>query len=67
LAMWGWRQGTSRSTWVDDAGTDGYRGPTFHADIDADGTIDASVTWAGLTAAQVPTANLDFADLAWFR
>lgn len=67
LVLWGWVQGTSRGTWVDNAGADGYRGRTFHADMDGDGSIDASVTWTGLSAAQVPSANLDFDGLAWFR
>lgn len=46
--IWGWRPGTSRFTWTADDGTAGYKGATLHADLDADGRIDISVTFAGL-------------------
>ena len=45
--MWGYKPGTSTLTWVEMGGADGYKGATAHADIDGDGTIDASVTFAG--------------------
>lgn len=65
LSLWGWRSGVSKATWVDTAGTTGYQGVTLHGDLNGDGTIDASVTWAGLTQAQLPTP-LEFDDLLWF-
>jgi hypothetical protein len=55
LALWGWRSGTSKSTWAEDEGTAGYKGATLHADLDGDGDVETSVTWTGLTRADLPT------------
>jgi hypothetical protein len=65
LAVWGWRPGESTAIWVEDAGAEGYRGVTMHADLDANGTIDTSVTWAGLTRADLPTPT-EQDGLLWF-
>ncbi len=65
LAVWGWRMGESTAIWVDDAGAEGYRGVTMHADLDADNVIDTSVTWAGLTRADLPTPT-EHEGLLWF-
>lgn len=65
LSLWGWRPGVSRATWVESGGTEGYRGATLHADLDADGAVDASVTWAGMARAQLP-APVAFDGLLWF-
>ena len=45
--LWGFKPGTSTLTWEEMGGADGHKGATAHADIDGDGTIDASVTFAG--------------------
>jgi hypothetical protein len=66
LSLWGWRPGVSRSQWVDGAGADGYRGITMHADLDGDGGIDASMTWANLTREQLPVPT-EHDGLLWFH
>jgi Ca2+-binding RTX toxin-like protein len=65
VSLWGWQQDVSQVVWVDDAGADGYRGVTMHADLDNDGAIDTSVTWAGLSRADLPTPA-EHDGLLWF-
>jgi Ca2+-binding RTX toxin-like protein len=65
LSMWGWVRGVSQATWLENAGTAGYRGVTLHADLDNDGAVDTSVTWAGLTGADLP-ASTQHDGLLWF-
>ena len=67
LSLWGFIAGTSTLTWQDMAGAEGYQGITLHADLDGNGTIDTSITWAGRTLADLPTPQT-FADqqLLWF-
>ena len=45
--MWGFRPGTSKLTWEEMGGADGYRGATVHCDIDGNGSVDASMTFTG--------------------
>jgi Ca2+-binding RTX toxin-like protein len=66
LSIWGWRPGVSRAGWVASDGAEGFRGATLHADLDADGVLDTSITWAGPTRAQLPEAAV-FDGLLWFR
>jgi Ca2+-binding RTX toxin-like protein len=65
VAVWGWKPGVSQVLWVAQDGAQGYQGVTMHADLDGNGLIDTSVTWTGMTQAQlqVPT---EFSDLLWF-
>jgi hypothetical protein len=65
LSLWGWRPGVSQATWVDSGGVGAFRGVTLHVNLDADGPIDASVTWSGVTHAQLPVAQ-EFDGLLWF-
>jgi Ca2+-binding RTX toxin-like protein len=65
LSVWGWQPGISRAQWVDGAGAPGWTGVTMHGDLDGNGVIDTSVTWTGMTAAQLPTL-LQFDGLLWF-
>jgi serralysin len=65
LSVWGWRPGVSTAQWVDSAGATGYTGVTMHGDLDGNGVIDTSMTWSGITAAQLPTP-LEFEGLLWF-
>jgi Ca2+-binding RTX toxin-like protein len=65
LSVWGWRPGVSTVQWVDSAGAIGYTGVTMHGDLDGNGVIDTSVTWTGMTAAQLPTP-LEYEGLLWF-
>lgn len=67
LALWGWQEGVSRRLWVENDGVDGYKGVTLHADLDGNGFVDTSVTWSGLTAAQLPAADTQFAGLLWIH
>jgi len=54
LDMWGWREGVSKLiTSLNDGGAAGYTGATFHYDLDNNGAIDTSITFAGLTTSQV--------------
>lgn len=65
LSVWGWRPGVSRAIWADSDGAEGWKGVTMHADLDANGGFDTSITWRGLTRAQLP-APLEFDGLLWF-
>ncbi|MGG5888509.1 calcium-binding protein [Falsiroseomonas sp. HC035] len=65
LSIWGFRPGLSVLNWAAEDGTAGYRGVTLHADLNGDGTIDTSVTWAGRTQADLPTP-LQVDGLLWF-
>lgn len=65
LTIWGWVPGLSLSAWAASGGTAGFTGATLHCDLNADGTIDTSVTWAGRSQAELPTpVALD--GLLWF-
>jgi hypothetical protein len=65
VSLWGWRPGTSRALWRDADGVDGFRGATLHADLDADGRFDVSVTWAGMAREDLPAAR-ESEGLLWF-
>ncbi|MCA3313730.1 MAG: hypothetical protein ING24_00505 [Roseomonas sp.] len=65
VSIWGFRPGVSRLHWVDQDGTEGYRGVTLHADLDASGLIDTSVTWTGLAREALPTPR-EYDGLLWF-
>jgi Ca2+-binding RTX toxin-like protein len=53
--IWGWVDGTSKLLLTqENAGADGYKGATFHYDLNGDNTIDTSITFSGLTVAQIP-------------
>lgn len=66
LSLWGWRPGASRAQWVDSAGAQGFQGATMHADLDGNGTIDASVTWANRARSGLPTPT-EHDGLLWFH
>lgn len=65
LSLFGWRPGTSLILWQDSAGAEGYKGVTAHADLNADGIFDVSVTWSGRTGADLPP-SYQFDNLLWF-
>ncbi|MCA3307188.1 MAG: hypothetical protein ING00_15440 [Roseomonas sp.] len=65
LSLWGWRPGISRASWSASDGVAGYKGVTMFGDLNADGVIDTSVTWSGLTRAALPTP-VEFDGLLWF-
>ncbi|WP_448207965.1 carbohydrate-binding domain-containing protein [Azospirillum sp. sgz302134] len=45
--MWGFRSGVSKLSWEEMAGAEGHKGATVRCDIDGNGSIDASMTFAG--------------------
>ncbi len=63
--IWGWRPGVSSGHWVQSDGAAGYKGATFHADIDGDGAVDTSITFSGLTPNQIQQP-LMLDDVFWF-
>ena len=65
LSVWGWRPGVSTATWISQGGTTGYEGVTMHADLDGDGRIETSVTWASRAQSDLPNP-LQFDGLLWF-
>lgn len=65
LTVWGWLPGTSTSSWAPADGTPGYTGATLHCDLDGNGSIDISVTWAGRSQSDLPTPQA-FDNLLWF-
>ena len=48
------------------AGASGFQGVTLHADLDGNGSIDASVTWSNMTRGQLPIPT-EHAGLLWFH
>jgi len=57
LTIWGYQPNVSKFTWVASDGATGFKGVTLNADLDGNGVTDTSVTWSGLTQAQLPTAQ----------
>jgi Ca2+-binding RTX toxin-like protein len=57
LTIWGYQPGVSKFLWVASDGADGYTGATMHCDLDGNGVTDTSVTFSGLTQAQLPTPS----------
>ena len=55
--IWGWNAGVSKRLFaMENQGADGYKGATFHYDLNNDGLIDTSITLTGLALSQVPTS-----------
>jgi len=55
VTIWGYQPGVSKFVWVASDGAEGYKGATLHGDLDGNGVIDTSVTFTGMTQAQLPT------------
>jgi hypothetical protein len=55
VAIFGYKPGVSQYVWVANDGATGFKGATLHSDLDGNGLIDTSVTFSGLTQAQLPT------------
>jgi len=53
--LWGFREGGSRLTWEQMSGAEGYKGATVRCDIDGNGSIDTSVTFAGHAVSEMLT------------
>lgn len=52
VTVWGFRAGVSRLWWDVDAGAPSYTGATLRMDLDNDGRLDSSVTFAGKSMAE---------------
>lgn len=65
LAIFGWNRAASASFWVASDGAEGFKGATLQIDINGDRSIDASVTFTGLTQAQAGVP-VQFDGLLWF-
>jgi hypothetical protein len=50
--LWGFKAGTSTDWWDTNAGATNYQGPTLRTDINGDGKLDSSLTFAGKTLAE---------------
>jgi len=57
LTIWGYKPNVSKYNWVASDGATGFKGVTLNADLDGNGLVDTSVTWSGLTQAQLPTVQ----------
>jgi len=56
INIWGWKAGISKQVMaLENQGADGYKGATFHYDLNNDGQIDTSITLTGLAISQTPT------------
>lgn len=56
--IWGWIEGVSKLLATDgSAGAEGYKGATFHYDLNNDGKIDTSLTFSGLTLETAPLSS----------
>jgi len=57
LTIWGYNPNVSKFNWVANDGATGFKGVTLNADLDGNGLVDTSVTWSGLTQAQLPSVQ----------
>ena len=55
--LWGFRPDTSKVTWEEMGGAEGYKGATVHVDIDGNGSIDASMTFTGKSVGSMTTTT----------
>lgn len=57
--LWGWVEGASRLLLIEPSnGTTGFKGATYHYDLNNDNIIDTSITFTGLTLDQLNQTNL---------
>lgn len=66
LSIWGFQPGRSIIRWETNAGADGYKGITMHGDLDGNGLIDTSVTWAGMDSQLALPTPHQYDGLLWF-
>ena len=55
LTIWGYKPGVNKFNWLASDGVGSYKGVTLQCDLDGNGLIDTSVTFTGMTQAQLPT------------
>lgn len=57
VTIWGWTEGVSQLvSSVDNVGAIGYEGATLQYDMDGNGLIDTSLTFAGMSFSDLPSA-----------
>lgn len=53
--IWGWQKDASKLILsLDNQGAEGFKGATFHYDLNGNGTIDTSITFSNLALASIP-------------
>jgi Ca2+-binding RTX toxin-like protein len=58
--IWGWQQGTSQLILsLDGQGAEGFKGATFHYDLNGNGLIDTSITFSDLVLASLPSPSVE--------
>ena len=58
--IWGWQQGTSQLILaLEDQGAVGFKGATFHYDLNGNGSIDTSITFSNLVLASLPSPSAE--------
>lgn len=61
--IFGWQDGVSKLLLTEeDGGAEGYKGLTFHYDLDNNGSIDTSITLTGLTSDLGPNISVSQVD-----
>ena len=64
VTLFGFTAGVSTYTWADNDGAPGYTGRTIHAVLSGTGPVTASLTFAGLTAADTARFGLGTASIS---
>lgn len=58
--IWGWVNNTSKLILsLDNQGAEGFKGATFHYDLDGNGLIDTSITFSNLALASIPSPTTE--------
>lgn len=58
--IWGWVQNTSKLiVSLDNQGAEGFKGATFHYDLNGNGMIDTSITFSHLSLASIPSPTAE--------
>lgn len=58
--IWGWQQGSSQLILaLESQGAEGYKGATFHYDLNGDRLIDTSITFSNIVLASLPTPSAE--------
>jgi hypothetical protein len=58
--IWGWQQGSSQLILaLDNQGAEGFKGATFHYDLNGDRLIDTSITFSNIVLASLPAPTAE--------
>jgi hypothetical protein len=58
--IWGWQQGSSQLILaLDNQGAEGFKGATFHYDLNGDQLIDTSITFSNIVLASLPAPTAE--------